>query len=200
MRFCECGCGREVIQKYTYYIPRFVSGHNSKFIVRKPHSEETKRKISWKTKEGMNSILVREKLKRSLRHYWKSERRDRRQHMSIIQKLYVRKIRGKSLEERYGKGRVIEILKNCSNAGRQGKGKPKHTEEHKQHMRELRFNQVMPYKDTYPERVVKDMLVLEGIKFKFQWNIEYVAISDFFLPDFVLLSFVMDVIGIVMNI
>ena len=26
---CKCGCGREVIQKYSWYVPKYISGHNA---------------------------------------------------------------------------------------------------------------------------------------------------------------------------
>lgn len=30
MKLCECGCGKEIIQKYNWYIPRFICGHGNK--------------------------------------------------------------------------------------------------------------------------------------------------------------------------
>jgi len=39
MKLCECGCGEAVIQKYTYYVPKFIKGHFH-------HTEETKGKMS----------------------------------------------------------------------------------------------------------------------------------------------------------
>lgn len=44
-KYCECGCGREIIFKkhHKYHKPRFITGHNWEG---KKHSEETRAKIS----------------------------------------------------------------------------------------------------------------------------------------------------------
>jgi len=45
MPLCECGCGGEVVQKYSFYIPRFISGHNTR-VSNPMDKEEARKKLS----------------------------------------------------------------------------------------------------------------------------------------------------------
>jgi len=65
IKYCKCGCGKELIQKYKWYIPKYIPGHNGRGERRseesklkiglsrkgKEHSEETKKKQSELMKE-----------------------------------------------------------------------------------------------------------------------------------------------------
>ena len=98
--FCCCGCGGQVIQKYDHYLPKFISGHNSK-INNPMHikenvlknikaregytpSEETRRKISLVHKGKIISEDIRKRISEALKGRNKSEEWKRK--ISLVNK------------------------------------------------------------------------------------------------------------------
>ncbi len=86
-KLCECGCGIELTQKYSHYLPRFIKGHYGrvktpehiskvaeKNIERKGwhHSEESRKKMS-ETRKGRVMYIPSEATKRKISETLKSK-------------------------------------------------------------------------------------------------------------------------------
>jgi len=137
MVLCACGCGQEVIQKYSWYICRYINGHNS---LGKYHSEETKRKIS----QSHKGMLASEETKKKL-----SESHKDKKHTEETKKKMSESRRGKK-HYNYGKHLSEEQKKKISesrigekhpNYGKRGEQCPMygkhHSEEYKKRMSEI---------------------------------------------------------------
>jgi HNH endonuclease len=47
-RFCGCGCGQLLVQRYGHYIPRFVSGHSNRGRHFPHHNRTGSKSNAWK--------------------------------------------------------------------------------------------------------------------------------------------------------